>query len=142
MLHTLLDINSNISNALYSLATAAYDDLIKIIQHPSFRVDDVVPNIRRLRKWYTRLPLLSVFSHNIKINNRQTPSTSQPEKPAYTLSLIEHISRVLKNPKLFSKMYFGPGMIAESNSEFWHGRMWQESPLFGKEEIQINEGKN
>ncbi|CAG8776508.1 11406_t:CDS:2, partial [Cetraspora pellucida] len=46
-----------------------------------------------------------------------TPSTSKLFKNAYTISVkIE----------------------AETKSEFWHGNIWQESPLFGSHSIRIN----
>ncbi|PKK56080.1 hypothetical protein RhiirC2_800797, partial [Rhizophagus irregularis] len=38
-------------------------------------------------------------------------------------------------------MYFGPGIEADIKSEFWHGDIWQESPLFGQSSIQINQDK-
>lgn len=37
------------------------------------------------------------------------------------------------------KMYFGPGIVAKEKREFWHGDLWQDSPLFGKHEIRIND---
>ncbi|CAB4426956.1 unnamed protein product [Rhizophagus irregularis] len=36
-------------------------------------------------------------------------------------------------------MYFGPGINSEEKSEFWHGNLWGESPLFGQHEILISE---
>ncbi|CAG8828111.1 2044_t:CDS:1, partial [Gigaspora rosea] len=69
----------------------------------------------------------------------KTPSTSRPFKNAYTISVSEHIKRVLSNRTLRSQMYFGPGIEAETKSEFWHGNIWQESPLFSQSSIQINQ---
>ena len=37
-------------------------------------------------------------------------------------------------------MYFGPGVEANVKSEFWHGTLWAESPLFGQEKIVISHG--
>ncbi|GES92053.1 hypothetical protein GLOIN_2v1790940 [Rhizophagus clarus] len=34
---------------------------------------------------------------------------------------------------------FGPGIDSETKSEFWHGTLWGESPLFGQNEIIISE---
>jgi hypothetical protein len=70
----------------------------------------------------------------------KTPSTSTPFKDAYTISVTEHIKRVLGNKSLRSQMYFGPGIEAEVKSEFWHGNLWQESPFFGQSSIWINQG--
>ncbi|GBB94278.1 hypothetical protein RclHR1_23220004 [Rhizophagus clarus] len=36
-------------------------------------------------------------------------------------------------------MYFEPGIDSEKKSEFWHGNLWGESPLFGQHEILISE---
>ncbi|UZO16412.1 uncharacterized protein OCT59_007800 [Rhizophagus irregularis] len=36
-------------------------------------------------------------------------------------------------------MYFGPVINSEEKSEFWHGNLWGESPLFGQHEILISE---
>jgi hypothetical protein len=60
-----------------------------------------------------------------------------PTKPAFTISPLEHLERVLNNPKLKHKMYFGPGIVAEQKREFWHGELWQDSPLFGESEVMI-----
>jgi hypothetical protein len=70
----------------------------------------------------------------------KTPSTSIPFKDAYTISVTEHIKRILSNKNLRSQMYFGPGIETEVKSEFWHGCIWQESPLFGQSSIWINQG--
>jgi hypothetical protein len=37
-------------------------------------------------------------------------------------------------------MYFGPGVNSKTKSEYWHGTLWGESPLFGQNEIMISEG--
>jgi hypothetical protein len=58
-------------------------------------------------------------------------------KNTYTLSIIDHIQQVLNNPKLFSKMYFGPGIEGEDKREFWHGRIWSESPLFSEDMLKV-----
>lgn len=40
-------------------------------------------------------------------------------------------------------MYFGPGIEVSTNrTEFWHGTLWQESPLFGCEKMTINNSKS
>ena len=41
---------------------------------------------------------------------------------------------------LMSKMYFGPSVEKEKNTEIWHGDLWKESPLFGEISITINNG--
>ena len=38
-------------------------------------------------------------------------------------------------------MYFGSGIEVEEKTEFWHGEIWKESPLFGQDTLDINGGK-
>ena len=37
-------------------------------------------------------------------------------------------------------MYFGSGIEVEEKTEFWHGEIWKESPLFGQDTLDINGG--
>ena len=39
-------------------------------------------------------------------------------------------------------MYFGPGVDSETKSEYWHGTLWAESPLFGEEQLTILQGND
>ncbi|CAG8831367.1 12126_t:CDS:1, partial [Gigaspora rosea] len=119
----------------------AYKDLMCIIEHPNFRPKHIIKNIRRLRSLRNRLPLQTIKCHQVPIQNMKTPSTSTPFKNSYTISISEHIRRVLGNRSLRSQMYFGPGIEAETKSEFWHGNIWQESPLFSPSSIRIDNGK-
>jgi len=57
------------------------------------------------------------------------------------LSIKDIIWNVLNNPSLMKHMYFGSGQEVVNKSEYWHGNLWAESPLFGQESIIINEGK-
>ena len=43
---------------------------------------------------------------------------------------------------MFKHMYFGPGIDSETRTEYWHGTLWRESPLFGKDQITISEGND
>jgi len=36
------------------------------------------------------------------------------------------------------KMYFRPRVVTDERQEFWHGKLWQDSPIFGEHEIEIN----
>ena len=72
---------------------------------------------------------------------QQTPSTYKSSKEAFTISPLTHLERILNNPILISKMYFGPGVVTDEKQEFWHGELWQDSPMFGEYEIKnSNEG--
>ncbi|PKK56451.1 hypothetical protein RhiirC2_799977, partial [Rhizophagus irregularis] len=70
-----------------------------------------------------------------------TPSTFPTSKLAYYLSINDIIWYVLNNPSIIKHMYFGPGINAKIKSEFWHGSLWAESPLFGQEDIIISQVK-
>ncbi|RGB22335.1 hypothetical protein C1646_776261 [Rhizophagus diaphanus] len=123
----------------HMISTSVYEDLIKILSHPNFNVKEVPTNIRHFKKSsQSRLPLLTIKKHDIPISSMKTPSTSQPFREAYTVSLIDTIAKILSNPFLASKMYNGPEIEVENKSEFWHGELWQQSPLFGEHNITIN----
>jgi len=124
----------------HNVSTKAYEDLVDIIHNSQFEPTHVVKNIRRFQSWRKRLPLLPIITKSIKISPKKTPSTSRGSKLSYQLSISEIIWRVLNNPMLMKYMYFGPGINSEEKSEFWHGNLWGESPLFGQHEILISEG--
>ncbi|CAG8749500.1 14274_t:CDS:2, partial [Dentiscutata heterogama] len=115
-----------------------YKDFMCIIQHPNFRPEHIINNIRRLKLLCNRLLLQTIKCHQVPIQNMKTSSTSIPFKNSYTISISEHIRRILDNKSLRSQMYFGPGIEAETKSEFWHRNIWQESPLFSLSLIRID----
>jgi hypothetical protein len=124
----------------HNVSTKAYEDLVDIIHNPQFEPTHVVKNIRRFQSWRKRLPLLPIITKPIQILPKKTPSTSRDSKLSYQLSISDIIWRVLNNPMLMKHMYFGPGVNSETKSEYWHGTLWGESPLFGQHEIIISEG--
>ena len=73
-------------------------------------------------------------------HQKKTLSTSKDSKIAYQLSVSDIIYYVLNNPSMFKHMYFGSGIDSETKSEYWHGALWGESPLFGENQITILEG--
>ncbi|RGB22753.1 hypothetical protein C1646_775587 [Rhizophagus diaphanus] len=68
----------------------------------------------------------------------KTQSTLQPTREAYLILLIDTLTKILSNLSLVFKMYNGPGIEIENKSKFWHGELWQQSPLFGEHSIIIN----
>jgi hypothetical protein len=124
----------------HNISTNAYEDLIDIIMKPEFNRDHIVKNIRRFRTWRERLPLPSISAKSISISSKKTPSTSKDSKMAYQLSISDIIWHVLNNPSLSKDMYFGPGVDSKTKSEYWHGTLWAESPLFGQAQLMISEG--
>ncbi|GBC22414.2 hypothetical protein GLOIN_2v1475793 [Rhizophagus irregularis DAOM 181602=DAOM 197198] len=123
----------------HNISTHAYDDLVSIIHHPKFNSNDVVTNIRYFRQWRQRLPLLPIAANTVSISSKKTPSTSSESKMTYYLLINDIIWHVLNNPAIMNHMYFGPGIEANVKSEFWHGTLWAESPLFGQEKIVISQ---
>ncbi|CAB4398402.1 unnamed protein product [Rhizophagus irregularis] len=101
----------------HNVSTKAYEDLVDIIHNPQFEP--------------THVP--------IQILPKKTPSTSRDSKLSYQLSISDIIWRVLNNPMLIKHMYFRPNVNSETKSEYWHGTLWGESPLFGQHEIIISE---
>ncbi|PKC03537.1 hypothetical protein RhiirA5_423612 [Rhizophagus irregularis] len=122
----------------HNISTNAYNDLVDILQNPTFNANDIVKNVRKLRQWRNRLPLMPIRARPIKINQKKTPSISKETKPSYYLSIIDIIWNILNNPTLYNTLYFGPGIETEAKKEYWHGDLWAESPLFGQDEIIIN----
>ncbi|RGB22665.1 hypothetical protein C1646_775730, partial [Rhizophagus diaphanus] len=93
----------------HMITTHAYEDLVKILNHPNFDVKEVPTNIRYFKKnSRARLPLLTVKKYTIPISNMKTQSTSQPSREAYAISLFDILTKILSNPLLSSKMYNGP----------------------------------
>ena len=101
----------------------AYQDLITILQHPDFRISDLPLSITTLKKIRCSLPLMTLNSHNIATNLMDIPSTSTSFKEGYTFSILDHIQRILNNPSIYPKLYFGPGVEIPERLELWHGQI-------------------
>gem|GEM_PF-888645 len=126
----------------HNVSTSAYEDLADILHNTNFNPIHVVKNVRRFRTWRERLPLLPISARSISISSKKTPSTSKDSKIAYQLSVSDIIYYVLNNPSMIKHMYFGPGIDSETKSEYWHGTLWGESPLFGEDKITISGGND
>ncbi|UZO08768.1 uncharacterized protein OCT59_029020 [Rhizophagus irregularis] len=122
----------------HNISTNAYEDLVDIIMRPEFNRDHIVKNIQRFRSWRERLPLPSISAKSISISSKKTPSTLKDSKMAYQLSISDIIWNVLNNPSLLKEMYFGAGVDSKTKSEYWHGTLWAETPLFGQEQLMIS----
>ncbi|RGB23882.1 hypothetical protein C1646_773862 [Rhizophagus diaphanus] len=71
-----------------------------------------------------------VTANTVSILSKKMPLTSSESKMTYYLSINDIIWHVLNNPAIMNHMYFSPGIEANVKSEFWHGTLWAESPLF------------
>jgi len=125
----------------HMIGNSAYKDLVNIINNENFNPIDVPKNIQTLKKQRKCLPLHKIRENIVNINKEKTSSNSQPTKMAYSISIIDHIREILNNSQIAPRLYFGPGIETDKKSEFWHGTIWQESPLFGKTSIIINRSK-
>ena len=92
--------------------------MIDIIRHPQFKIEDVVPNSRKFRKYRQRLPILPMKSQKISISSKKMPFTSKNIGEAYYLSISDILWHILNNPSLFNTMYFGPGQEMEKAKSF------------------------
>lgn len=124
------------------LGRNAYKDLINILTNENFNLHDIPNNIQTLKEQNNNLPLYKIRKNIVNINKEKTQSNSQPTKTAYSISIFDHIRAILNNPQLSSSLYFGSGIESNQKSEFWHGTIWQESPLFGITNIEHNESMN
>ncbi|GBC52268.2 hypothetical protein GLOIN_2v1790377 [Rhizophagus irregularis DAOM 181602=DAOM 197198] len=66
------------------------------------------------------------------------PEFNRDHIMAYQLSISDIIWNVLNNPSLLKEMYFGAGVDSKTKSEYWHGTLWAETPLFGQEQLMIS----
>ncbi|CAB4405942.1 unnamed protein product [Rhizophagus irregularis] len=87
-------VDEALKSKKYSISTRAYGELVDILKHSQFRVD--------------------------QISTKKTPSTASNSKPAYYLLISDIIWYVLNNELLFNKIYFGPAVETQEQSEFWH----------------------
>ncbi|CAG8661746.1 8544_t:CDS:1, partial [Diversispora eburnea] len=122
----------------HMIGNRAYKDLVNIINNENFNPIDVPKNIQTLKEQRKHLPLHKIRKNIVNINKEKTSSNSQPTKMAYSISIIDHIRTILNNSQIASRLYFGPGIETDKKSEFWHGTIWQESPLFGETSITVN----
>ncbi|GES83653.1 hypothetical protein GLOIN_2v1790377 [Rhizophagus clarus] len=86
-----------------------------------------------------------IYKHNISTNAYEDlvdiimrPEFNRDHIMAYQLSISDIIWNILNNPSLLKEMYFGAGVDSKTKSEYWHGTLWAESPLFGQEQLMIS----
>ena len=76
---------------IFSLATAAYWDLIQILINPQFNPKHLTTNLQTFKKQCEQLLLIKIQSHVIPINIKNTSSTTKDSAWVYYFSLIEHL---------------------------------------------------
>ncbi|RHZ52785.1 hypothetical protein Glove_457g98 [Diversispora epigaea] len=102
----------------------AYKDLIKILKNEDFNLQDIPNNIQTLKEQNKYLPLYKIRKNIVNINKEKVLSNSQFTKIAYSISILDHISTILKNTQISPLLYFGPGIENDQKSEFWHEKIW------------------
>lgn len=124
------------------IGTQAYKELVTIMKDQKFNPEHLMHNLQPLTKIRKKLPLMNIRKTLVNISDRKTQTKVMSIKPAYTFSIVQYLERILSNPAICKRMYFGPAILTENRIEFWHGDLWQESPLFGSSSITIrNSGK-
>ena len=126
----------------HMIGNSAYKDLVNIINNENFNPIDIPKNIQTLKEQRKYLPLHKIKENIVNINKEKTSSNSQPTKISYSISILDHIRTILNNTQIASQLYFGPGIETNKKNKFWHGTIWQESPLFGKTHITIDRSKS
>ena len=75
-----IDLINNLQEIYYInfIGTNAYQELVKIIQHPKFEADQIPYSVTTLKKIRNGLPLLPITGKLVPINLKDTPSNSLP----------------------------------------------------------------
>ncbi|CAG8594107.1 16144_t:CDS:2, partial [Racocetra persica] len=107
----------------HMISTSAYKDLVKILKYSKYRNEDIPTNIWQIRKWKNRLLLAKILQHNVPLCTKRTPSTCKTTKYAFIISLLTYLKRILNNPVLMPKMYFGSGVVTNKKREFWYSEL-------------------
>ncbi|RGB23499.1 hypothetical protein C1646_774405 [Rhizophagus diaphanus] len=120
--NSLLLTNSSFNGKFdpyFSSTTNAYEDLIKILNHPNFNIKDVSTNIRNFKETcQNQLSLLTIKKYTIPISDMKMQSTSQPTRKAYPILLIDILTKIMSNPSLISKIYNGSGIEKENKGNY------------------------
>src|SRR5688572_14696051 len=103
------------------IGSEAYRDFSNIIKHPDFNFNDVPCSIAMIKKYRGALLLIPFNGYDIRLNDRDTPSTSKPTRQAFIFPLKSILQRIMLNLKLRKQMYFGPSIYSSTRQELWHG---------------------
>ena len=134
----------------HRFSKALYADLVRLLRHPSFNVGDIYGSYDTLVKSYLGLPLLPYREYQVTeplfpaflrlflcFSFLQVPSTSIKRKSEsiFIMDMKSMVRRMLMDPKLGTLLRF-PTKEAKS-SEYIHGSVMRESPLFNLLDPQV-----
>lgn len=110
-----------------------FSTLLKILQDHEFSQKDVPSSFKACRRYIRGLKSLPVQARTIV--SKDLHGLTEVEVNIYSIKDI--LYRALSAPSLASKMYFGPAIKVKKPKEFWHGRLWRQSSLFGEDTVFV-----
>ena len=139
-----------ILQAKHRFTKESFNDLVTVLIHPSFVLGQIPNNYDQLKSTMRSLPLLpyheitvSLFSFffflfpHPRSNSLETkkkkkfPSSSKRKKDkttkVYHFDVKALLTRMLNHP---NRKFFKNPVKPTQASEYWHGRLFRESPLF------------
>ena len=115
-----------------------FSTLLRILRHQHFKVADLPQPYADARRAFANIPTLPIHVRHLRVDKKKGSGRSDEKTtPVYTHSLTDILCHVLSTPSLVSHMHFGPGVRVHEPTEFWHGTLWMESPLFGVSEVVV-----
>jgi hypothetical protein len=87
-----------------------------------------------LKNWvYRKLPTAKLESSNVQVETFKLPAgpphSNDAQVRMYYFDKSELVKRLLMNPIIKSRMYFGLQSLVDEEVELWEGRLWGESIL-------------
>lgn len=120
---------------LFGITRAAYSAFISIcsLASPS-SLSKLPKSYATLKKWtYSQLPLARIHSKSIVVNTAKLPAGPprrwEPELQMYYFDKLEYVKRILANPVIRNRMYFGLQELVDTEQNLWQCRLWGESIL-------------
>ena len=110
-----------------------FSTLLKILQDREFSQKDVPSSFKACCRYIRRLKSLPVQARTVV--SKDLHGLTKVEVNIYSIKDI--LYRALSTPSLASEMYFGPAIKVKKPKEFWHGRLWRQSSLFGEDTVIV-----
>jgi hypothetical protein len=120
---------------LYKITRAAYSVFVSIATLASPDSLSKLPkSLSTLKKWtYSQLPLAKLHNTDIEVATIKLPAgrpaRDEPEVKMHYFNKSEILTRMLSNPTIFNRMYFGFQLLSDNPLDLWESRLWGESIL-------------
>ena len=111
-----------------------FSTLLKILQDPAFSQKDLPSSFKACRRYLRKLKSLPIQTRKVTSKN---PYGLVETIEVNSYSIKDIIHRALSTHSLASEMYFGPAIKVQRPKEFWHGRLWRQSPLFSESTVVV-----